>query len=95
MPELIINFLVFSLPSAVFNSENLEVSRWGTIKINLKTMQTNLTGVFAAGDIVRGSSLVVWGIKDGRDVAERIHTYLEEKYSTFIKSSEKEAAHAI
>jgi glutamate synthase (NADPH/NADH) small chain len=56
---------------------------------------SGIDGVFAAGDIVRGSSLVVWGIKDGRDVAERIHTYLEEKYPTFIKSSEKEVAYAI
>ena len=38
---------------------------------------TSLDGVFAAGDIVRGASLVVWGIKDGRDVATHIHNYLE------------------
>ena len=33
---------------------------------------TNLDGVFAAGDIVRGASLVVWGVRDGRDAAEAI-----------------------
>ena len=60
----------------LFNSENLEVSRWGTIKINLKTMQTNLPGVFAAGDIVRGASLVVWAVRDGRDAAVQIEKYL-------------------
>ena len=38
---------------------------------------TALPGVFAAGDIVRGASLVVWGIKDGRDAAASMHTYLE------------------
>jgi glutamate synthase (NADPH/NADH) small chain len=32
--------------------------------------------VFAAGDIVRGASLVVWAIRDGRDAAEAIHRYL-------------------
>jgi len=37
---------------------------------------TSLDGVFAAGDIVRGASLVVWGIKDGRDAAEHIHQYI-------------------
>ena len=42
-------------------------------------MQTNIEGVFAAGDIVRGASLVVWAIKDGRDVAKQIQKYLEEK----------------
>jgi len=62
----------------LFNSKELNVSRWGTIKVNLDTMQTNLEGVFAAGDIVRGASLVVWAIKDGRDVALQIHKYLKE-----------------
>ena len=60
----------------LFNSENLSVSRWGTIKIDLKTMQTNLPGVFAAGDIVRGASLVVWAVRDGRDAAVQIEKYL-------------------
>jgi len=62
----------------LFNAKELNVSRWGTIKVNLDTMQTNLEGVFAAGDIVRGASLVVWAIKDGRDVAVQIHKYLKE-----------------
>jgi glutamate synthase (NADPH/NADH) small chain len=42
-------------------------------------MMTSLDGVFAAGDIVRGASLVVWGIRDGRDAAEQMHLYLQEK----------------
>ena len=42
-------------------------------------METNIKGVFAAGDIVRGASLVVWAIKDGRDAAVSIKTYLESK----------------
>ena len=58
-------------------AKELGVSQWGTIKINLKSMQTNLDGVFAAGDIVRGASLVVWAIKDGRDAALSIKSYLE------------------
>ena len=41
-------------------------------------MESNLPGVFAAGDIVRGASLVVWAIKDGRDAASAIKTHLEE-----------------
>ena len=51
----------------------------GNIKIDLNTMQTNIEGVFAAGDIVRGASLVVWAIKDGRDAAVQIQKYLKEK----------------
>ena len=46
------------------------MTKWGTVRINHRTMMTNLDGVFAAGDIVRGASLVVWGIRDGRDAAE-------------------------
>ena len=62
----------------LFNCENLEVTRLGTIKIDYKTMMTNLPGVFAAGDIVRGASLVVWAIKDGRDVAKYMDSYLSK-----------------
>ena len=72
----------------LFNSEDLAVSKWGTIKIDLKSMQTNLDGVFAAGDIVRGASLVVWAIKDGRDAAEQIEKHLNKK----IENQKKEAA---
>ena len=61
----------------LFNSENLAVSKWGTIKIDLTSMQTNIPGVFAAGDIVRGASLVVWAIRDGRDAATQIEKYLK------------------
>ena len=49
----------------------------GTIKADFDTMETNLKGVFAAGDIVRGASLVVWAIKDGRDAASAIKIHLE------------------
>src|SRR6056300_494743 len=63
----------------LFSEPKLEVSKWGTIKIDLKTMRTNIRGVFAAGDIVRGASLVVWAIRDGRDVAKEIDHYLKIK----------------
>ncbi len=71
----------------LFNSKNLSVSKWGTIKIDLKTMQTNIKGVFAAGDIVRGASLVVWAIRDGRDAATQI-----EKYLSSIQANKEVAA---
>ena len=79
--DMVIKALGFdpeNLPK-LFGSENLRVSRWGTIKTNFDTMETNLPGVFAAGDIVRGASLVVWAIKDGRDVAVNIKKFLETK----------------
>ena len=73
----------------LFSEPKLEVSRWGTIKTDLKTMHTKLDGVFAAGDIVRGASLVVWAIKDGRDAAEAMDNYLRNKV---VKSSKKMVA---
>ena len=73
----------------LFNANELAISKWGTIKIDLKSMQTNLDGVFAAGDIVRGASLVVWAIRDGRDVAVQIENYLQKKFN---KNKSEEAA---
>jgi glutamate synthase (NADPH/NADH) small chain len=61
----------------LFDAKELQITKWGTIKADFETMQTNLKGVFAAGDIVRGASLVVWAIKDGRDAASSIKDYLE------------------
>ncbi len=63
----------------LFNEKNLKVTKWGTINTNFDTMETNLSGVFAAGDIVRGASLVVWAIKDGRDAAISISKYLKNQ----------------
>ncbi|NNC72511.1 MAG: NAD(P)-dependent oxidoreductase [Sphingomonadaceae bacterium] len=63
----------------MFGSPDLSVTRWGTLRVDHKTMQTSLDGVFAAGDIVRGASLVVWAIRDGRDVADHMHRYLKAK----------------
>lgn len=57
----------------LFNEPALTVNRWGAVRVDYATMQTSLPGVYAAGDIVRGASLVVWAIKDGRDAAEAMH----------------------
>ena len=79
--DLVIKSLGFdpeNLPK-LFNAKELAVSQWGTLKIDLKSMQTNLDGIFAAGDIVRGASLVVWAIRDGRDAADQIQKYLQLK----------------
>jgi glutamate synthase (NADPH) small chain len=56
----------------------LAVTRWGTIKADFRTHATNLPGVYAAGDIVRGASLVVWAIRDGREAAEAMLAYLAQ-----------------
>ncbi|MBL4907099.1 MAG: FAD-dependent oxidoreductase, partial [Sneathiella sp.] len=64
------------IPS-LFGEPDLEVSRWGTIYADPFSKMTNLDGVFAIGDIVRGASLVVWAIRDGRDAAEALHDYVQ------------------
>ena len=63
----------------MFDTKELEVTRWGTVRTDFLTHQTTMEGVYAAGDIVRGASLVVWGIRDGREAADSILDYLNGK----------------
>jgi glutamate synthase (NADPH) small chain len=79
--DLVIKALGFDpedLPQ-MWNAPELKVTRFGTLRVDPRTLQTNLPGVFAAGDIVRGASLVVWAIRDARDVAQSIHSYLKDR----------------
>ncbi|MBC8792723.1 MAG: dihydropyrimidine dehydrogenase [Tagaea sp. CACIAM 22H2] len=73
---------------AMFGAPELSVTRWGTLKVNHRTMMTSLDGVFAAGDIVRGASLVVWAIRDGRDAADQIHKFLAAKVKPAAAAAE-------
>lgn len=77
--DLVIKALGFDpedLPTA-FNEPGLHLSRAGTLKIHAHSFETSMPGVFAAGDIVRGASLVVWAIRDGRDAATAIHHHFQ------------------
>ncbi len=72
--ELVIKALGFEpedLPK-LWDTDGLEVTRWGTVKASFTTGKTALDRVYAIGDIVRGASLVVWAIRDGRDCADAI-----------------------
>ena len=78
--DLVIKALGFepeNLPK-MWDVDGLDVTRWGTVKADFTTGKTTLDGVFAVGDIVRGASLVVWAIKDGRDSADAILGYLNQ-----------------
>jgi len=63
----------------MFDTGEIGVTRWGTVKADVRSKMTSLDGVFAAGDIVRGASLVVWAIRDGRDAAAQMHAYIQAK----------------
>jgi len=79
--DLVIKALGFDaedLPT-LWGAPELGVSRWGTVLVDGKTLMTSLPGVFAAGDIVRGASLVVWAVRDGRDVSASMHKWLKAK----------------
>ena len=72
--ELAIKALGFEpedLPT-LWGCDALAVTRWGTVKADWRTHETALPGVYAVGDIVRGASLVVWAIRDGREAADAI-----------------------
>jgi len=72
--DLVIKALGFEpedLP-ALFGEKELAVTARGTVKVNPLTLETRLPGVYAAGDIMRGASLVVWAIRDGRVAADAI-----------------------
>ncbi|NGM47008.1 NAD(P)-dependent oxidoreductase [Rhodobacter sp. SGA-6-6] len=78
--DLVVQALGFEpedLPT-LWGQPELKVTRWGTIKADFRSHATSLPGVYAAGDIVRGASLVVWAIRDGREAAESILGYLAQ-----------------
>ena len=78
--DLVIKALGFEpedLPN-LWGQPELAVTRWGTIKAAFGTHATSLPGVYAVGDIVRGASLVVWAIRDGREAADAILAYLAQ-----------------
>jgi glutamate synthase (NADPH/NADH) small chain len=86
--DLVIKALGFDpeeLP-VMFGMPELGVTRWGTLRIDHQSMMTSIDGVFAAGDIVRGASLIVWAIRDGRDVAEKMHAWLKQRTAVQLRT---------
>ncbi len=76
--DLIIQALGFEPEDLNHNfNTNIELTSWKTVKVDFKKFQTSNPKIFAAGDIVRGASLVVWAIHDGREVAKSIHNFLQ------------------
>lgn len=72
----------------LFGEPALTVNRWGAVRVDPNTMETSLSGVYAAGDIVRGASLVVWAIKEGRDAAEHMHLAMKAEAAQARQAAE-------
>ena len=88
--DLVVKALGFDpedLPG-MFGAPELQTTRWGTLRVNHRTFMTSLPGVFAAGDIVRGASLVVWAIRDGRDAAAQIHDHIQTSTAALAAAAE-------
>ncbi len=86
--DLVIKALGFTPEDMNTLSPELTTTRWDTIKTNPVTFETNLKGVYAAGDIVRGASLVVWAIREGRDAADHMHQYLLAQETAQLEAAE-------
>jgi len=86
--DLVIKALGFEPEDAhrMFGEQSLAVTRRGTLRVDPDTLETNLKGVYAAGDIVRGASLVVWAIRDGRVAASAIMARLAEETTTAARA---------
>ena len=59
--------------------DGLEVSRRGTIVVNDESMQSNISDLYAGGDIVRGGATVILAMGDGRKAAQNMAKTLLEK----------------
>ncbi len=79
--DMVISALGFTpedLP-VLFDAPDLSVHRDGRVEADRDTRMASLDGVFVAGDLHRGASLVVWAIKDGLDAARSIESYLDNR----------------
>ncbi|WP_138467552.1 NAD(P)-dependent oxidoreductase [Poseidonocella sp. HB161398] len=84
--DLVVKALGFEpedLPG-LWGQPELEVTRWGTVKADFRSHETSMPGVYAVGDIVRGASLVVWAIRDGREAADAILARLDESAAASV-----------
>ncbi|MCF6276140.1 MAG: NAD(P)-dependent oxidoreductase, partial [Robiginitomaculum sp.] len=77
--DMVIQALGFTPEDMHEINPDFTLTDWGTIKAHPTKFETNVPGVYAAGDIVRGASLVVWAIREGRDAAAAMHTFLENQ----------------
>jgi len=69
-----------STPNRLFLSRTpeLEVNKWGQINVD-HNQRTNIEGVYAGGDAIRGNATVILALGDGRKAAKSMHNYIRNK----------------
>jgi glutamate synthase (NADPH/NADH) small chain len=67
---------VYPQQSGLLTDLEIEFDEKGNVKASEKTFKTNISKIFAAGDLRRGQSLVVWAISEGRECARKVDEYL-------------------
>ena len=77
--DIVIEALGFEPEPFAAHEPNLRLRDDGTIKVGAVSFATSLPGVFAAGDAVRGASLVVRAVREGQDAAAEIDRYLKTR----------------
>lgn len=77
--DIVIEALGFSPEPFAAHEADLRLRDDGTIKVGSVSFATSLPGVFAAGDAVRGASLVVWAVREGQDAAAEIDRYFKTR----------------
>ncbi|WP_426040189.1 NAD(P)-dependent oxidoreductase [Brevundimonas sp. TWP2-3-4b1] len=75
--DLVIEALGFEPEAFAAHHDELSLTEWNTVATARSGFATSLPGVYAAGDAVRGASLVVWAVRDGQDAAAEIDRYLK------------------
>jgi len=80
--DLVIEALGFEPEEFAAHHDELSLTEWNTVATARSGFATSLPGVYAAGDAVRGASLVVWAVRDGQDAAAEIDRYLRAQADT-------------
>ncbi len=80
-------------PLLTSTAPDLKVNKWGYMEVD-EHLMTSMPGVFAGGDIVRGSATVILAMGDGKRAAEAIDSYLSGVYPPPEKEPAAERKHA-
>jgi NADPH-dependent glutamate synthase beta subunit-like oxidoreductase len=72
--------------SCLGDKHDFNISGWNTFVVDQETLTTNIPGVFAGGDAIRGPSSVIEAMADGKRAAEAVDKYIKGKEITFAYS---------